>query len=423
MTVLIRNGLVLSARGLVPADVLVDAGAVSRIEDELRMDADEVLDARGCLVGPGFVDIHTHLRDPGQTWKEDLHSGTASAVAGGFTAVVAMPNTEPPIDDPKIVRDIRARADEIGLVEVTVAGALTRSRAGASEADVEALYDAGVRLFTDDGDAVEDDGILSGLMERLAALPGAVVAQHAEMSSLTEGGHIHDGKVSRSLGVGGLPAAAEEAIVERDLGLVAETLVRYHCQHVSSAGTVELIREAKTRGLGVTAEVTPHHLSFDEDDARTLDPNFKMYPPLRTAGDRHALRSALLDGTIDVVASDHAPHTLEEKQSGFLEAPRGVIGLETAAAVTWEMVDDPEVLFDRLSIGPARIAGLGSQGRRLAIGSPANIVVFDPRRRWVANEFRSKADNSPYIGMEMTGRVVATMFRGQLVNRLEREHA
>lgn len=421
MSVLIRDGLVFSSDGLRVADVAVRDGVIEQIGAGIEVEADRVVDATGCLVGPGLVDLHAHFRDPGQTGAEDLESGSASAAAGGFTAVVVMPNTAPPIDHPALVADILRRGRAIGDVEVAVAGALTRDRAGVEATDLEALYEAGVRIFTDDGDCLEDPEVLQAVMERLAALPGAVLAQHAEETARTSGGHMHQGSISARVGVGGLPAEAEEEIVARDLELVRRTGVRYHCQHVSSEGTVELISRAKQQGLPVTAEVAPHHLSFDESHVEGLDPNFKMYPPLRRAEDRLALRSALIDGTIDVVATDHAPHPSEEKSLGFVEAPRGVIGLETAAAVVWETVGDPERFFECLSIQPARIAGLDSHGLRLAAGRPANIVVFDPDARWTVGRFVSKSENSPYVGMEMSARAIATMYRGKIAHHKEQD--
>lgn len=393
------------------------------IEPDIASPVDRTVRAEGCLVGPGFVDLHVHFRDPGQTWKEDLASGSRAAVAGGFTAAVAMPNTEPPLDTPEAVRDVLARARAIGIVDVAVAGALTVSRGGETPTDLEALYEAGVRLFTDDGDSVEDTDVARALMEGMANLEGAVFAQHAEDPALTSGGHMHDGPVARDLGVGGMPSSAEESVVSRDLDLVRQTGARYHCQHVSSAGTVEMIRRAKDEGLPVTAEVTPHHLSFDEENLRELNPDFKMYPPLRGRADRLALVSGLLDGTIDAVATDHAPHTADEKARSFDEAPRGVVGLETAASAVWGVMNDPEMLFDRLSAAPARIAGLDGHGHHLAIGTPANIVVFDPKRRWVPGEFRSRSHNSPFRGMELEGRPVATVHSGEVVYEMESQPA
>lgn len=424
MSLVLRNGLVLTPGGMQPVDVLVEAGRVTEIGRQIgRAEGVDEIDATGCLIGPGLVDIHTHLRDPGQVWKEDLGSGTRSAAAGGFTAVVAMPNTDPPVDGADAVVDIAQRAARVGSIEVAVAGALTRGRAGSEPSDLAAMYEAGVRLFTDDGDCVEDGLLVEELMRALARLPGAVFAQHPERTSLTRGGHMHDGEMSRRLGLGGLPARAESAIVEHDLEVVVRTGARYHCQHVSASATVDLLRQAKGEGLPVTAEVTPHHLSFTDRDVAGLDPNRKMYPPLRTEEDREALRSALLDGTIDVVATDHAPHTEAEKRVGYSGAPRGVIALETAASVVWGVVPDPHRFFECLSTSPAGIAGLKSHGQVVEPGIEANLVVFDPDARWPAERFVSKSANSPYLGMEMTGRVIATVFRGELVHHHERETA
>lgn len=421
MSLLVRNGLVLAPEGLIEADVLIDGGVVTEVAPNLVF-GDQIVDATGCLVGPGFVDIHTHLREPGETDKEGIASASRAAAAGGFTAVVAMPNTNPPLDRPSLVRWVRDRGDEAGLTEVSAAASLTEGRSGEEAVDVEALYASGARIFTDDGDSVADKSVLSEIMERASALPGAVIAQHAEARELSGNGHMHQGEMATRLGVAGIPAEAEVVVVARDLELARRTGARYHCQHVSSARTVELVREAKMEGLKVTAEVTPHHLSFDESHLENLDTNFKMYPPLRGANDRAALMSALRDGTIDVVATDHAPHTMADKARGFTDAPRGVIGLETAAAAVWAMTEDPQLLFQCLSTRPAAIASLTSQGRRLAKGEHANIVVFDPKRSWRVEHFDSMARNSPYLGMTLTGRVVATIFAGAIVHELRREH-
>jgi dihydroorotase len=416
LSFLIRGGLVLTGSGLIASDVVVRESQVEAVSTGIDVDVDREIDASGCLVGPGLVDIHAHLRDPGQTWKEDLSSGMRAAAAGGFTAIVVMPNTEPPVDSASVATDISTRASALGDVEVAVAGSLTVGRAGRIASDVESLYEAGVRLFTDDGDCLEDEQLAEELMSRISELPGALFCQHAERTALTEGGHMHDGGVSAKLAIGGMPSEAETAIVARDLELVRRTGVTYHCQHVSAAGTVDLIRSAKEDGLFVTAEVTPHHLSFTDSDVEELDPNFKMYPPLRSTADRAALRSGLLDGTIDVVATDHAPHTDEEKSAGFKAAPRGVIGLETAAPVVWDIVGDPHRFFEVLATNPAGLAGMIDQGRLIEPGSPANLVVFDPKATWTPETFFSKSANSPYLGAPMTGRVVATIARGHLVH-------
>lgn len=411
--IVIRGGEVLTPEGWKIANVAIDGEMVVAVGSGLA--AETEVDARGCIVGPGFVDMHTHLREPGHTWKEDVSSGAATAAAGGFTAITAMPNTDPPVDTPKVVESVRTAADEVGAVDVVVSAALTEGRAGASATDVDALYDVGVRLFTDDGDSVADPALLEEAMAEIAAHPGAFVAQHAEDVSMTDGRHIHEGAVSRSLGIHGMPDEAEAGIVRRDLELAQRTGVHYHCQHVSAAMTVDLIRAAKESGMPVTAEVTPHHLTFDETSLLTLDPDFKMYPPLRSDLDRRALIEGLKDGTIDVVATDHAPHRPEEKDVAFERAPRGVIGLETAASATWEVVEDRNLLFRSMSTRPAQILGLSDHGHPLHPGVAANLVVFDPESRWTASTFVSRSSNSPYRGRAMKGRVRTTIHGGRVV--------
>lgn len=415
----IAGGQVLTPTGLVEADVWVENNTVVAVGSSRSRGGAQILDATGMLVGPGMVDLHTHLREPGQTWKEDIATGSRAAAAGGYTAVVAMPNTEPPLDTPERVSAVRRAGEEAGHVLVAVAGAMTEGRTGERPSDIASLYRTGVRMFTDDGDSVGDAAVLERVMGLTAGLPGAVVAQHAEDTATSAGGHMHDGGVSAELEITGIPASAEYLVVERDLGLVALTGATYHAQHVSSARTVELIREAKDAGLRVTAEVTPHHLTFDESSLSTLDPDLKMYPPLRSAADRQALREALVDGAIDVVATDHAPHTSTEKDVPFVHAPRGVIGLETAAPAVWEVVANPRRFFEVMAITPAVISGLERHGRPVEPGSPANLVVFDPAQVWVPEEFHSKSSNSPYRGMKMTGRVIMTLFEGQVTHQLE----
>lgn len=388
--IVISGGRVLTGDGLRLADVVIDEGVVAGLGSARHSRGATVIDATGCLVGPGFVDLHTHLRDPGQTWKEDLGSGSRAAAAGGFTAVTAMPNTDPPLDDPKLVADVAERGAEIGLVEVGVAAAVTMGRAGEELAPLDELYEAGVRIFTDDGDPVASPELLVEAMRRLRHLPGAVLAQHAE---------------------------PEIDMVRRDLELVAETGARYHCQHVSTAAALGQIAGARRAGLQVTAEVTPHHLSFDRDLADLGDANFKMYPPLRSMEDRKDLVDGLTRGVIDVVATDHAPHSDEEKSVGWEEAPWGVIGLETAAAAVWEALGDPVRLFSVLSSKPARIAGLSDQGFPIEEGSAANLVVFDPTVTWQPGDFVSRSSNSPYHGRSMLGRALATIHHGRITHR------
>jgi dihydroorotase len=404
-----RSGLV-EESVVIDGDRIVEVGAVS-IPPGAR-----VIEAPGAILGPGLVDLHVHLRDPGQTWKEDIATGSMAAVAGGFTAVVAMPNTDPSTDSGKTVADLLNRAAEVGMLDLVVAGALTGGREGVEMADFDSMYAVGVRMFTDDGASVADSGLLRRIMGYLSDLPGALVAEHCEDLSLTGTGHLNEGAVSAGLGIAGIPTVAEEVVLARDLALAADTGSRLHIQHVSTARSVELIRRAKDDGLAVTCEVTPHHLALDESSVDGLDPNFKMYPPLRTPADRRSLVEALEDGTVDAVATDHAPHTPSEKDVPFEEAPRGVIGLETSAAVTWAALrGNADLFFDRMSVSPARILGLERHGQPLETGSPANLVLFDPGRSWQARSFRSRSSNSPFLGSTLTGMVMATIHEGSLV--------
>lgn len=417
MTILIRGGHVMTPDGWEVLDVVVDGDVVAAVGQNLEAPQAEVVDAAGCWVGPGFVDLHVHLREPGHEWKEDIASGTAAAAAGGYTLVVAMPNTDPPIDSGHLARFVAERARLVGRCDVQPAGCITLGRAGEFLAHLDELWDAGVRIFTDDGDGVADAGLLRHAMEYLAER-GGVVAQHPEDPGLARGGHMHEGSVSARLGMAGLPALAEELMVARDLALVRETGVRYHVQHVSTKGTVELVAQAKADGLAVTAEVTPHHLTFDHTRVETMDPDYKMYPPLRTAEDVAALREAVRDGTIDAIATDHAPHAAHEREVPFEEAPRGVIGLETAfAAALAALGADRDLLFQRMSVAPARISGADRHGRPVEPGVPANLVVVDPAARWTPQTFVSRAENSPWRGVELTGRAVATIQEGRLTHR------
>lgn len=416
--ILVRNALVMRESGLTPGDVLVGVDGVVAVGADLGGADAVVVDAAGAVLGPGFVDLHSHFRDPGQTWKEDLESGSRAALAGGFTAVVVMPNTDPVLDTGERATAVADRGRALGLVDIQVAGALTMGSEGERMADLESLYHSGVRIFTDDGRSPSDAGLLREIMRYLAGMPEAVVADHPEDAALSRHGHLHEGVVAARHGIGAIPASAEEVAVARDLLLAAETGARLHLQHLSTRGSVAQLRRAKEDGVSVTAEVTPHHLSLTDSDTDDLDPDLKMYPPLRHPTDTEALRSALAEGLIDAVATDHAPHTTDEKDVPFEEAPRGVIGLETAAAVTLAALGgDVSALFQRLSVMPARIAGMTGQGRLVEVGSPSNLVIFDPRQSWVPDRFHSKSSNSPFRGRTLTGRVVATVSRGRLLYR------
>ena len=399
------------------SDVAIEGGRIVRLGDIEPAPGDRVIDCSGSWVGPGFVDLHVHLREPGQEWKEDIASGSQAAAAGGFTTVVAMPNTEPPIDSGQMARYVSDRGAETGLVRVVPSGTISLGRAGKHLSHIDDLWVAGVRLFTDDGDTVVDAGLLRRAMEYIAEL-GGVVAQHCEDPGLAGSGHMHEGAISSRLGMIGLPAMAETIVVERDIRLVELTGCRYHVQHVSAAATVGVIARAQAAGLPVTAEVAPHHLEFTDELVELMNPVAKMYPPLRTAADVAALRTGLEDGIIGCVATDHAPHSAHEKDVPFEEAPRGIIGLETAAAAVNTSVDLPmEKFFDRMSVSPGSLLGLDNGP--LAVGQTADLVVFDPAEAWVPETFLSKSANSPWIGTQLRGRVRATIYGGETTFELD----
>lgn len=408
----LAGGMVFTRNGMERADVWISGNSVAATGAAPGR-PDQVIDVTGMIVGPGLVDMHTHLRDPGQTWKEDLQTGTAAAAAGGFTAIVAMPNTQPPTDDPERYLELRRRASGARVL-VSPSSTITRGRAGKEAVDLGAMYRVGARVFTDDGDWVSDEVVLEAAMRMAASHPGAVIAQHAEHPELSAGGHMHPGDEAERLGVGAIPPSAETEAVARDLEVAARTGAHLHVQHVSAAGTLDLVREARAAGVRATLEVTPHHL--DLDVSAVGDTNHKMYPPLRGSADRQALVRALAAGEIEVVATDHAPHTAEEKATSFEKAPRGVIGLETAASVVWSLCKDPELLFTTMSVNPALLAGLERHGGAVAPGRPANLVVFDPDCRWTPETFSSRSANSPFIGREITGRAVLTVYEGQIAH-------
>jgi dihydroorotase len=397
-------------RDVVIADGLVAAEAPSDAE---RIDAD------GLILAPGLVDLHTHLREPGDEHKETVATGTRAAAAGGYTAVAAMANTDPPADNAAIVQAVRDLATAAGSCDVFPVGAISHGLAGETLAEMGEMVDAGVRIFSDDGRSVPTARLLRNALTYAKAFPVEVVlAEHAEDASLVEGGQMHEGARSASLGLAGRPAEAEEVIVARDLAVARACGGRVHLCHLSSARAVDLVRRAKAEGVRVTAEVTPHHLVLTEDDLVTYDTMKKMNPPLRTAEDRDALRAALADGTVDAIATDHAPHAVEEKDLEFDLAPPGTTGLETALAVVLTHLVEPGALplmraIEALTSAPARILGAADHGGPLEPGRPANLVVFDPAAEWtVEPPFASKARNTAFLGQRLRGRVRFTMLRG-----------
>ena len=418
---LLAGGAALTPQGQVLADVRIEGDRVVAVGPALEPSNEEtVIDVSGLVVGPGLVDLHAHLREPGQEWKEDIASGSRAAAAGGFTAVVAMPNTDPPTDAGHLARYITDRGRQVGLVDVVPSGCITMGMEGDRLSHLDDLFAAGVTIFSDDGFTVADSGLLRRAMEYVRSR-GGVIAQHAEDPGLGRGGHMHEGRISSLLGMGGVPDLAETVIVARDLAIAELTGAAYHVQHVSCAATLDLIGTARSRGVTVTAEVTPHHLWFTEEQVLAMDPVAKMYPPLRTRADIEALKDGLREGVIDAVATDHAPHAAHEKDVPFEEAPNGVTGLETAfAAVRTALDPDPRLLFDRMSVTPAAIASLDRHGNWIEPGVPANLVVVDWNDDWTPQRFVSKSANSLFAGVSLSGRVRLTFHDGLLTHNTER---
>jgi dihydroorotase len=401
------------------ADLLIEDGRIAAPEGSTS--GATVVDANGLVVTPGLVDLHSHLREPGREDKETIETGCRAAAVGGYTAVSAMANTDPVADNAAVVHEVRDLAERAAMCDVFPVGAITRGLAGEEMAELGEMIQAGVRMFSDDGRCVPSTRVLRNALTYARAFDGAVIAEHCEDASLAEGGQMHEGYHSYSLGLAGQPREAEEIVVARDLALARLTGGRLHLCHLSSAGSVSLVRRAKAEGLRVTAEVTPHHLVFTDEDLRTYDSNFKVNPPLRTAEDRDALIEGLADGTVDAVATDHAPHAVEEKETEFDKASFGTTGLETAlaAVLTFVVGSGAMTLADALeamSTRPAGILGTDDHGRPLEPGAPANVVAFDPAAEWVVEPpFASKSRNSAFLGRTLRGRVVHTIYRGELV--------
>jgi dihydroorotase len=415
---LIKGASILGER---VTDILIQDGRVSLDGDWDEQGDLETIDATGLVALPGLVDLHTHLREPGREDAETVLTGTQAAAMGGFTAVHAMANTDPVADTAGVVEQVWRLGREGGYCDVYPVGAVTVGLAGTQLAELGAMADsaARVRVFSDDGHCVDDAVLMRRALEYVKAFDG-VVAQHAQEPRLTEGAQMNEGELSGRLGLAGWPAVAEEAVIARDCLLAAHVGSRLHVCHVSTAGSVEIIRQAKASGWNVTAEVCPHHLLLTDELATSYDPIFKVNPPLRTAADTQALRAALADGTIDIVATDHAPHPLEDKDCEWAAAAFGMLGLETALSVVQETMVDPGLLTwaevaERMSYAPARIGRVGDHGQPIEDGAAANVVLYDPSVRRVvdAAESVSLSRNTPYAGMELPGRVVATFLRGK----------
>jgi dihydroorotase len=422
---LIRGGRILDPSGDRDeiGDVLIEAGTIAEVAPGLEVPGAEIIDAAGTWVAPGFVDLHCHLREPGQEYKEDIASGGRAAVAGGFTAVACMANTHPVNDDPAMTDFILDRAAHDSPARVYPIGAATRGLEGQVMTEMAALVEAGAVAFSDDGRTIMDSGVMRRVLD-YSRLVEAPVIVHCEDRTLVADGVVNEGPVSTKLGLPGNPAVAEIVHVQRDLLLAERTGAHVHVAHVSTAGAVESLRRARERGIHVTAEVTPHHLTLTDEATLGYDTNTKVAPPLRGEADVRACREALADGTIDAIATDHAPHALHEKELDFSLAPPGLLGFETAAAVVLDLVREgvltPLEWIRRLSTNPARI--LRKSGGSLAVGASADVVVLDPERRWTYDPVKgfSKSRNSPWAGQTLTGRVVVTLVGGRVVYHVDR---
>ena len=402
-------------------DVAIASGLISSMSSEYKGEAKVVIDAKDCVVLPGLVDLHTHLREPGREDAETVLSGSRAGVKGGFTAVSAMANTSPVADTAGVVEQVYRLGQEAGLLDVFPIGAVTQGLKGEALSEIGAMADsvARVRVFSDDGNCVSDPLVMRRALEYIKKF-GGVIAQHAQDPRMTVGSQMNEGEMSARLGLKGWPAVAEEAIIARDVLLADHVKSRLHICHLTTAGGVEIIRWAKARGIDVTAEVTPHHLLLTDDLASSYDPVYKVNPPLRTEADVHALREALADGTIDIVATDHAPHPTEAKECEWQEAAFGMLGLETALSIVQKTMVDNGLLnwsqvADRMSITPARIGGYENHGQPLAVGSVANLVVINPTRKWTVDRdlVLSKSSNTPYHGHELPGVITHTFFKGE----------
>lgn len=401
-------------------NVIIDHGAVVAVGDQVD---GMHIDADGLVCAPGLVDLHTHLREPGREDAETVATGTAAAAAGGYTAVCPMANTDPVCDHAGVVEQVLRLARDAGRCDVYPVGAVTRGLAGGELAEIGAMAAVGVRCFSDDGMPVQSARVMRRALE-YARTWDAIIANHAEEATLTEGAEMNEGDLSAVLGLHGWPHEAEEIMVARDLLLADGLGARLHIPHVSTRGTVELVRQAKQRGVRVTAEATPHHFTLTEDLVRSYDPVYKVNPPLRTAEDVHAVRQGLADGTLDAIATDHAPHAPEQKDQEWVQAPCGMLGLETALALTLTELVDSGLLtlsqaIERLSTSPARSRDIAGHGGPIEAGAPANLTFFDPEARWTVDPvtLHSRSRNSPFAGRKLRGRVVHTVLHGTFTVR------
>lgn len=428
MSILIKNGHVIDPAtktdGLM--DVRIEEDRIAEVAKEIREEADEVIDAEGCYVLPGFIDLHVHLRDPGQEYKETVETGARAAARGGFTTVLAMPNTKPVVDNGDVVRYVHNKAKTIGVTNVLQVGAITRGQHGEELADIEDMVDAGIPAISEDGKTVMNAQLYREAMT-LAVKYDIPVLAHCEDKNLAGSGVMNQDEKADELGMEGITNSVEDVIVARDILMAKETGARLHLCHCSTRDSVAMVAAAKAEGLPVSAEVCPHHFTLTSADIPGDDANYKMNPPLRGEEDRQALLQGLKDGVIDVIATDHAPHSREEKCLSMKKAPFGIVGLETAAALAYTELVDKGILTvmelaEKMSYNPAQVIGLDRGS--LAVGKKADLVLFDPRKEYTidAGEFASKGKNTPFHGKKVKGQVMATIFEGKLVYRKSEKH-
>ena len=425
MQTLIKNGQVIDPANQLDGsfDVLINNGKIEAIEPQGKISGSKlkdvpVIDAKNCVVAPGFCDMHVHFREPGHEYKETIETGSASAAAGGFSTVAVMPNTSPVNDNRSITELIFSQAKKTNLVNVLPIGAITKGLKGESLSDMGELKEAGCIGYSDDGRPVMDSELMRRAFEysRMFGLP---CIQHSEILDLTQGGCMNEGIISTELGLKGMPVEAEDIMVFRDICLLRKTGGRLHVAHISSGGAVELVRQAKAKGLPVTCEVAPHHFTLTEEACRNYDTNAKMSPPLRTHEDLELIKEGLRDGTIDIIATDHAPHDLADKQMEFSKACFGIVGLETALPLTLKMVDEKVITLqkavDLLTQQPCRLFNLNKGN--LGVGKDADIVIFNPKTQYTVEpeKFKSRSKNSPYKGWKVRGKVLHTLVAGKTI--------
>lgn len=421
MSILIKNGRVIDPDTKKDGkyDIFIDEGKIQKVEKEIEEQADEVIDATGCYVMPGLIDMHVHLRDPGLIYKEAVETGSQAAARGGITTVVAMPNTKPVTDDRDRVAYVMHKGKMVAPIHVLQTGAITRGMAGNEVTDIEGMVKAGAPAITEDGKSVMNSGVYREAMKEAARL-GIPVLAHCEDINLVQGGVVNADANMEALGLKGISNAVEDIIVARDILLAKETGVHLHLCHCSTKGSVEMVKLAREQGVSISAEVCPHHFTLSTDDIRTADPNYKMNPPLRTKEDVEALKEGLKEGIMDVISTDHAPHSEEEKRLPIEKAPFGIVGLETSVPLTiTELVDTgiltPMQMAEKMSYNPAKILGLDRGS--LAEGKPADVTVIDPEAEYTidAKKFASKGKNTPFDGRKVKGRVMATVCDGNIV--------